>query len=82
MATQDELNQLSGRVDAVKGAVDAGVSGIRSDLEALKAEHPEVDLTALTASVAALETSVQGVTDLDAENPAAEVPAEPVDPQV
>lgn len=82
MATQNDVNQLAGRVDAVKTAVNTGVAGIRSDLETIKAAHPEIDLSALDASVTTLETSVQGVTDLDAENPAAEVPAEPGDPQV
>lgn len=80
MATQTDVDNLVGRINSVKSAVDTGVAGIRSDLEALKAEHPELDLSALTASVASLETSVQGVTELDAENPAA--PVEPAEPEV
>jgi hypothetical protein len=86
MATQENVNELAGRVNAVKTTVDTGVGNIRSDIETLKAQRPELDFSALEGSVAALETSVQGVTELDAENPAAEVPAEPtpaepVDPQ-
>ncbi|MFF3443662.1 hypothetical protein [Streptosporangium sp. NPDC002721] len=57
MAKQDDLNNLVGRIDTA-------VAGIRSDIEAIKAEHPEVDLSALEARVAGLE-------GLDAEYPAA-----------
>ncbi|MEV0830914.1 MULTISPECIES: hypothetical protein [Streptosporangiaceae] len=65
MAKQDEINNLVTRIDVA-------VSGIRSDIEAIKAEHPEVDLSALEARVAGLE-------GLDAEYPAAP-PQEPTEP--
>lgn len=67
MAKQDQINALVERLSAV-------TDGLRSDIEAIKAEHPEVDLSALEARVAGLE-------GLDAEYPAAapqeENPAEP-----
>mgnify|MGYP006330417985 FL=1 len=79
-ATQQEIDNLVGRVNAVETAVTDGVAGIRSDIETLKAENPGVDITALEASVAQLESGVTGLTTLDAENPAA--PVEPTDPPV
>ncbi|MFC4897908.1 hypothetical protein ACFQVD_26375 [Streptosporangium amethystogenes subsp. fukuiense] len=57
MAKQDEINALVERLGTV-------TDGLRSDIEAIKAEHPEVDLSALEARVAGLE-------GLDAEYPAA-----------
>jgi hypothetical protein len=42
--------------------LDAATAAIRQDIEAIKAAHPEIDLSALEGKVAALE-------GLDAENP-------------
>lgn len=81
MGTQDQVQELVGQVDSIRVAVETGVAGIRSDLEAALAAHPEVDLTALSASVANLQSAVQSVTDLDGENPVAPVPA-PATPEV
>ncbi|MGC5012501.1 hypothetical protein ACLQ2R_17195 [Streptosporangium sp. DT93] len=69
MGKQDDLNAIVGRIDTA-------VAGIRSDIEAIKAEHPEVDLSALEARVAGLE-------GLDAEYPVAapQDPEAPVEPQ-
>jgi len=69
MAKQDEINALVERLGTV-------TDGLRSDIEAIKAEHPEVDLSALEARVAGLE-------GLDAEYPAAppQEPEIPVEPQ-
>lgn len=80
MTTQEQVQELAGRVDNVRQAVETGVSGIRADLEAAAAAHPEVDLSALAASVSGLETAVQSVTDLDAENPSVVSPTPEVDP--
>jgi hypothetical protein len=82
MATQAQVDALTTRVTAVGDAVTTGVAGIRSDLDAIRAANPDVDLSALEGSVTALEASTAGVTDLDAEFPVAtpvEDPA-PVDP--
>jgi hypothetical protein len=77
MATQQDIDNLVGRVNAVETAINDGVAGIRDDIEALKAANPQVDTSALEASVAQLEGSVGGLTALDAENPAAPVDPEP-----
>jgi hypothetical protein len=77
MATQQDIDNLVGRVNAVETAINDGVAGIRSDIEALKVANPRVDTSALEASVAQLEGSVGGLTALDAENPAAPVDPEP-----
>jgi hypothetical protein len=65
MAKQDDLNNLVARIDVA-------VSGIRSDIEGLKADNPDVDFSALEARVAGLE-------GLDAEYPAVP-PQEPENP--
>ncbi|KAB2347339.1 hypothetical protein [Actinomadura rudentiformis] len=56
MATQEQ-------VDAIAARIESAVSGLRADIEALKAAHPELDLSGLEGRVADLE-------GLDAENPA------------
>lgn len=84
MASQADIDNLAARVDAVGTAVSTGVSAIRQDIADIRAANPAVDLTALEASVATLEASAQGVTDLDAEYPAEPTP-EPTpepDPEV
>lgn len=55
MATQQQINDLVTRIDT-------GVAAIRADIAELKAANPELDLTALEASVSQIE-------GLDAENP-------------
>lgn len=60
MATQEQLNALVERIDTA-------VAGIRQDIEDIKANHPEIDLSSLEERVAGLE-------GLDAENPEAEPP--------
>ncbi len=57
MTKQDELNAIVERLGAA-------TEGLRSDIQAIKDEHPEVDLSALEARVAGLE-------GLDAEYPVA-----------
>lgn len=64
MATQQDI-------DAFVSRIDTAISGIRADIEQIKAAHPELDLSGLESRVADLE-------GLDAENPAADpTPAEP-----
>lgn len=65
MATQAQ-------VDALTERVNTGVTNIRQDIADIKAAHPEIDLTALEASVGGLE-------GLDQENPVTP-PVEPTDP--
>jgi hypothetical protein len=54
-AQQDQANALAARIDT-------STTNIRQDIANLKAEHPDVDFSALEASVGGLE-------GLDAENP-------------
>jgi len=61
MATQADL-------DALVSRIDSAVAGIRTDIEQIKAAHPDIDLSGLEQRVASLE-------GLDAENPQA--PVEP-----
>lgn len=55
MATQAQI-------DALVGRVDTAVAAIRQDIADIKAAHPDLDLSAL-------ESSVGGLENLDAENP-------------
>lgn len=50
------------QVDAIVARIDQATSDIRADIQAIKDAHPDVDVSNLEASVAALE-------GLDAENP-------------
>jgi hypothetical protein len=55
------------KINAIAAAIDAGVTGIRADIDALKAQRDAgevLDFTTLEAKVAALQA-------LDAENPPA-----------
>lgn len=71
MATQDQVDALKATVDQLGGDLATAVSGIQSDLDALKKANPAVDISALEASVATLSTAVQGAQAVDAENPPA-----------
>jgi hypothetical protein len=77
MAQQDDINALVTRVSTVADGIAAGVAGVRQDVQDLKdaqADGETLDLTALDASVAALEQNAGQLTALDAENPAAPTP--------
>jgi hypothetical protein len=70
MATQADIDALTTRLETVDATLTAGLSGVRQDIADLKAANPGVDTAALEASVAALETGVTGLSELDSENPA------------
>lgn len=78
MATQADVDALTGRLSTVSTTLTDGIAGVRQDIEDLKNANPELDLSSLESSVATLETGVASVTELDGENPAA--PVEPTDP--
>jgi hypothetical protein len=69
MSTQADVDALKGTIDALGGSLSTALTGIQSDLDALKAANPGVDITALQASVSALSTAVDQATSIDAENP-------------
>lgn len=71
MATQDDIDQLTTRIQAQDARVQTALDGIRQDLDALKAAHPELDLSNLDASVAQLEQVGSAAEELDGENPPA-----------
>lgn len=69
MATQADIDALKGTIDQLGGTLSTALAGIQSDLDALVAANPSVDVSALQASVAALSTAVDQATAIDAENP-------------
>jgi hypothetical protein len=69
MATQEDVNALQATVDQLGGSLSTALVGIQGDLDALKEAHPELDLSALQASVSNLATAVDQATAIDAENP-------------
>jgi hypothetical protein len=76
MSTQDDVTAIQAKVDAFAATVITATTGIRDDIAEVKAElaaaiaaNPALDLTALSASVDTLGTSVAGLSSLDAENP-------------
>lgn len=70
MATQDDIDQLTARIQGQAARVQTALDGIRQDLADLKAAHPELDLSSLDASVAQLEQVGASAEELDGENPA------------
>jgi len=71
-ATQADIDALTTRIDTSTTAITTAVAGIRADIDALKGTNPDLDLTALSAKVDALEAAAGGTTELDAENPVPE----------
>lgn len=71
MASQADIDALTEQVNSLGGTLTTAVAGIQSDLDALKAANPAVDVSALQASVSALSGVVDSATALDAENPSA-----------
>jgi hypothetical protein len=75
-ARLDRIEEIVGltqqQIDAYAQRVDAAVTGIRADIQALKDANPDVDVTALESKLTALE-------GLDAENPEA-TPVTDLDP--
>jgi hypothetical protein len=69
MATQEDVDALKATVDQLGGTLGTALAGIQSDLDALKAANPGVDISALQASVSNLATAVDQATAIDAENP-------------
>lgn len=62
---------VTDKVNAIKTALDAGVAGIRSDIEALKTQVANgASQEEVLAELDKLSASVAGVSNLDAENPA------------
>ena len=81
MATQEDLAAAVASINTSVDALAAAATGIQGDLDVLVAAQAggqPLDLGPLQASVAALASQAQGLTAIDAENPA---PA-PVTPPV
>jgi ABC-type transporter Mla subunit MlaD len=70
MATQDDIDQLTTRMDQRDAQLQSALDGIRQDVADLKAEHPEVDLSRLDAAIGQFEQLTDTATELDGENPA------------
>lgn len=69
MATQEDINAVVATLDTLGTSLATAVAGIQSDLDAIKAANPALDLSALTASVGALSTAVASAQTVDAEYP-------------
>lgn len=69
-AIQADIDALTAQLTELGGTLGVALAGIQGDLDALVAANPGVDVTALSASVAALSTAVDQATAIDAENPA------------
>jgi hypothetical protein len=68
MATQESVDALTAKVTDAATKISTATDNIRQDIADLKAANPQVDTTALEASVDALAASVGGLDELDAEN--------------
>lgn len=79
MATQDDIDRLTSTVTASTEQITTATDAIRQDIADLKAARPDLDVSALEASVGQLGTAVGGLEALDAENP---VPAPEPEPEV
>jgi hypothetical protein len=93
MTNQEQIDAYAAQLGGVAETIASGLSGIRADVEALKAQiqagtpAEELDFSGLEASLVSLESAANSAADLDAENPppAPEEPTEPapvpVDPE-
>lgn len=77
VATQEQINQYAAAVGGYISAVQGAVDGIRTDIDLLKRQNPELDTSALESRLAELGTTVGNLTNLDAENPPATPPPTP-----
>lgn len=68
MATQAQVDAIGAAVTAAVDAINTALAGIRSDIDALKAQA-NVDVGPLEARVAEATAAAQALTDLDVENP-------------
>lgn len=57
-AVQGDVDALTAQITTLVDTLTAAVTQIQVDIDALKVANPGVDLTALTATVAALATEV------------------------
>lgn len=83
LATQADVDALAAKLDALAtdlaartGDLNDAISGVAADIQALKDQHPALDLTSLAAKVdtltaagQAMDAAVRGAQDLDAANP-------------
>ena len=70
MATQEQVDAIAVAVGDAVSTINTALSGIRSDIDALKAQA-NVDTSGLEARVAEVTAAAQALTDLDVENPTA-----------
>jgi hypothetical protein len=68
MATQAQVDAISGNITAAVGQINTALAGIRQDIEDLRAQA-NVDVGPLEARVAEVTAAAQSLTDLDVENP-------------
>lgn len=71
MATQEQVDALAAQLGDFAAGLSSALDGIQSDIDDLKAEHPDVDLSAIEEKVAALTPLAERAAAIDAENPAA-----------
>lgn len=69
------MSQNQDKIDSLSGQLETATVGIRQDIADLKAQPG-----AETLDFSALDARVASLSELDAENPAAPVDPEPVDP--
>ena len=67
--SQAKIDALVATINAAVSGIDNGINAIRADIAVIKAQHPEVNLADLEASVLALSEVKVKVDTLDAENP-------------
>lgn len=77
MATQDDINRLTGEVNQVATDLAASVATVQSELDALQAANPTLDLSGLETAVSTLDTQAQAVGTLAPQPAPAPTPPPP-----
>lgn len=71
MASQADVDALTSAVDQVSADLASAQSKLQAEIDALAAANPSLDLTALQAAVAPLDSAVVALGDLTPTPPSA-----------
>jgi len=80
MSTQADVDALTTAVDQVATDLGAAKTELQSEIDALSAANPGLNLTALQAAIAPVDSAVQALGALKPTPPAPPVPSAPAGP--
>lgn len=69
-ATQQDIDELTSQLTQVAADLNTAKSALQAEIDTLAAQHPGVDVSALQAAVAPLDSAVQALAGLQPTPPA------------